>query len=107
MLFRDGEIKKVGDYIRNLPLARTLLMLSKDYQDFYTGNINKIMVNQLINMSIINSTINFSGYKTQNLDLLVLKMNQNLYMVTPSHRTGGPYLAYMLNAMEGIFFYTN
>lgn len=106
ILFHRRRLRRKNSIIRNKLLARTLMEIARTPGSMYRGSLAKKMAKTMKKMRGPQTMGDFRRYKYRKLTLLYLPIDSRHVMVTLSNRTGGPQLAFLMNAIRGRFFET-
>ena len=100
MLFKNKRLKTVGSRVRNILLAESLYILSKNYKAMNQGILAKAMTKTLKEKKSPHNFRDFQDYQVKPLKFLIVKLDESKYLITTSDRSGGPLLAYIIKSMK-------
>jgi gamma-glutamyltranspeptidase / glutathione hydrolase len=94
-----GQPLQTGEQLVQTDLAQTLTTISRDPQDFYQGNIAKLIAADMRNNSGIITTKDLQNYRSIWRDPLCGKFRQYQVCSMPPPSSGGVHLLQMLNIL--------
>lgn len=105
--YKNNAVYPEGTMVKNPKYAESLRQIAKNYDDLNTGNLSKILLEDVNNNGGNMTADDLKNYVVLEKDPIQVPLSENLTLHTSPLPGGGSVLVHILNMVKGMYVFNH